>query len=74
MEENLDIVKLTKLFTYIHKPKIDVEFLDDEVKEFNEYVRNKDINSIVHLFESKESMEVDVYKDEIIQLNGIKKI
>lgn len=65
MEENLDVAKLTKLFTYIHKPKVDVEFSDDEVNDFNGYVRNNDIDSIVHLFQSKEIMGIDVFNDII---------
>ncbi len=65
MDESLDIIKLTKLFTYMYKPKIDVEFSDDEIKDFNEYIRNNDIDSIIHLFESKENMGIDVLKDII---------
>lgn len=63
MEESLDVVKLTKLFSYGYNSKIDVEFTDDDVNDFNEYVRNNDISSIVHFFEVKSSMCYEVFKD-----------
>lgn len=63
MEESLDVVKLTKLFSYGYDSKIDVEFTADDVNDFNEYVRNNDISSIVHFFEVKSSMCYEVFKD-----------
>ena len=54
MEESLDIVKLTKLFNNMYSSKVDVEFSDDEVKDFNEYIRNNNVDSIVQFFEFKE--------------------
>lgn len=65
MEESLDIVKLTKLFNHMYNSKVDVEFSEDEVNNFNEYIRNNNIDSIVQLFESKENMSIDVLKDII---------
>lgn len=65
MEESLDIVKLTKLFNSMYKCKVDVGFSNDEVNIFNEYIRNNNIDSIVHLFESKENMGIDVLKEII---------
>lgn len=63
MDEDLDVSKLTKLYSKIHNPKVDVEFSNDEVQEFNNYVHNKDISSIVKLFESKENIGWEVLKD-----------
>ena len=65
MEESLDIVKLTKLFNNMYSSKVDVEFSDDEVKDFNEYIRNNNVDSIVQFFEFKENMGVEVFKDMI---------
>lgn len=63
MEESLDVVKLTKLFSYGYDSKIDVEFTAADVNDFNEYVRNNDISSIVRFFEVKSSMCYEVFKD-----------
>lgn len=63
MEESLDITKLTKLFSYLYNTKTEVEFADDEVEEFNSYIKNNDVTSIVHLFESKEVVCDEVFKD-----------
>ncbi len=65
MDESLDITKLTKLFSYMHNTKTEVEFSDDEVEAFNSYIKNNDVTSIVQLFESKEVMCNEVFKDII---------
>ncbi len=65
MEESLDVVKLTKLFSYGYDSKIDVEFTDDEVNDFNTYIKNNDISSIAHFFEVKSSMCYEVFKDVV---------
>lgn len=65
MDESIDITKLTKLFSHIMKSKIDVQFTDEEVKEFNEDVHNKNTSSIIQLFESKEAICYEVSKNTI---------
>lgn len=65
MDEYLDVTKLTKLYSKIHNLKVDVEFSDDEVQEFNTHIHNKDVSSIVKLFESKENISWEVLKDII---------
>ncbi len=65
MEESLDVVKLTKLFSYGYDSKIDVEFTDDDVNDFNTYIKNNDISSIAHFFEVKSSMCYEVFKDVV---------
>lgn len=65
MEESLDNIKLTKLFYYLYNSKVDVEFTEDEIDEFNNYISEKNVDSIIHLFESKETMSYEVFKDII---------
>lgn len=65
MDESLDITKVTKLFSHIYNAKINVEFGDDEIDAFNSYIKDGDVSSIIHLFESKEVMCDEVLKDMI---------
>ena len=52
--ENLDISGLTMLYNKIYKPKLDVEFTDNEVNEFNKLIHEKDISAIMDFFKTKE--------------------
>lgn len=57
--------ELSKLFYKIYNPKIDVEFLDDEIDSINKCIRANDVDSITHIFESKEAIRQDVFEDMI---------
>lgn len=65
MEENLDVDKLTKLFLCFYNSKIDVEFSDDELNDFNSYIKDKNVNAIIQLFESKNAISYEVLDDMI---------
>ena len=65
MDEKLNIEKITKLFSKLYNPKIDVEFTDDEIDKINSAIHNNDASSVVHVFESKAYMQQDVLKEMI---------
>lgn len=65
MDEELDENKLIKLFSNIYDCKVSPEFSDEEIKNFNNYVKNMDINSIVSMFREKKDLSNEVFKDII---------
>lgn len=57
--------EVSKLFSSIYNPKIDAEFMADEIDNINKYIRENDVDSIIHLFESKVAMSQEVFKDMV---------
>lgn len=65
LDEELDENKLIKLFSNIYDNRICPEFSDDEIQNFNNYVKKKDINSIATMFEVKKNLSDEVFKNII---------
>lgn len=65
MDEELNEVKLTKLFSNVYDSKVYPEFSTEEINSFNHFVKEKDVKSIVTLFETKANISNDVFKDFI---------